>query len=84
VGFSVDKVKRYYDIKGATYDEYAKQLWSKLYDEVTWKITEPYIPKDTSAQVFDAVGGTGKWSIPIAGCGPSCFGRPFGGDAENC
>jgi ubiquinone/menaquinone biosynthesis C-methylase UbiE len=37
---------------------------------VTWKITEPYVPKSSQALVFDAAGGTGKWTIPIAKCGP--------------
>jgi ubiquinone/menaquinone biosynthesis C-methylase UbiE len=63
-------VKQYYDDKGPTYDEYSRQLWSKIYDAVTWKITEPYIPKNPEALVFDAAGGTGKWTIPIAKCGP--------------
>ena len=65
-----EKVKKYYDKKGPTYDDYSRQLWSKVYDTVTWKITEPYIPRNSRAVVFDAAGGTGKWTIPIAKCGP--------------
>jgi ubiquinone/menaquinone biosynthesis C-methylase UbiE len=63
-------VKKYYDDKSRAYDDYSRQLWSKVYDAVTWKITEPYIPKSSRAVVFDAAGGTGKWTIPIAKCGP--------------
>jgi demethylmenaquinone methyltransferase/2-methoxy-6-polyprenyl-1,4-benzoquinol methylase len=63
-------VKKYYDDKSQTYDDYSRQLWSKLYDAVTWKITEPYVPTSPQALVFDAAGGTGKWTIPIAKCGP--------------
>jgi len=63
-------VKKYYDDKGSTYDDYSKQLWSRVYDAVTWKITEPYVPKNSGALVFDAAGGTGKWTLPIAKCGP--------------
>jgi ubiquinone/menaquinone biosynthesis C-methylase UbiE len=63
-------VKKYYDDKSLTYDEYSRQLWSKVYDAVTWKFTEPYVPKSSKAIVFDAAGGTGKWTIPIAKCGP--------------
>lgn len=62
-------VKKYYDGKSPTYDDYSQQLWSKVYDAVTWKITEPYIPRSPQALVFDAAGGTGKWTIPIARCG---------------
>ena len=71
MSFSTDKiVKKYYDNKAPTYDDYSRQLWSRVYDAVTWKITEPYIPKNPEAVVFDAAGGTGKWTIPIAKCGP--------------
>jgi len=63
-------VKKYYDHKGSTYDDYSRQLWSRVYDAVTWKITEPYVPKNSGALVFDAAGGTGKWSVHIAKCGP--------------
>jgi ubiquinone/menaquinone biosynthesis C-methylase UbiE len=62
-------VKKYYDDKSRTYDDYSRQLWSKVYDAVTWKITEPYVPRSPQAVVFDAAGGTGKWAIPFAKCG---------------
>ena len=63
-------VKKYYDDKSSAYDDYSRQLWSWVYDAVTWKITEPYVPRSPQALVFDAAGGTGKWTIPIAKCGP--------------
>lgn len=63
-------VKKYYDEKASTYDDYSNQLYFRVYDTVTWKLTEPYIPKDSKALVLDAAGGTGKWSIPIAKLGP--------------
>lgn len=63
-------VKKYYNEKAPTYDDYSNQLYFKVYDAVTWKIIEPYIPKNSKALVLDAAGGTGKWSIPIAKCGP--------------
>jgi ubiquinone/menaquinone biosynthesis C-methylase UbiE len=65
-----ETAKKYYDKKGPTYDDYSRQLWSKVYDAVTWKITEPYVHKNSREVVFDAAGGTGKWTIPIAKCGP--------------
>ncbi len=67
--FSTNEVKDYYDKKSSTYDDYSKQLWSKVYDAITWNITEPYVPTNPDAIVFDAAGGTGKWTIPIAKCG---------------
>ncbi len=62
-------VKKYYDGKSPTYDDYSRQLWSQVYDAITWKIIEPYVPRSPQAVVFDAAGGTGKWTIPIAKCG---------------
>jgi ubiquinone/menaquinone biosynthesis C-methylase UbiE len=62
-------VKDYYDEKAQTYDDYSKQLYFKVYDAATWKITEPYVPRDSKACVLDAAGGTGKWSVPMAKCG---------------
>jgi ubiquinone/menaquinone biosynthesis C-methylase UbiE len=62
-------VNNYYDEKAKTYDNYSKQLYFKVYDAVTWRITEPYVPRDSKACVLDAAGGTGKWSIPMAKCG---------------
>ncbi len=70
VTFFSSAVKDYYDKKGSSYDDYSKQLWSKVYDEVTWSLTRPYVPSNPDALVFDAAGGTGKWSIPFARCGP--------------
>lgn len=68
--FSERTVKKYYDDKSSTYDGYSQELWSRVYDTVTWKITEPYLPTSSRALVFDAAGGTGKWTIPIAKHGP--------------
>jgi ubiquinone/menaquinone biosynthesis C-methylase UbiE len=60
------EVKNYYDKKSSTYDDYSRQLWSKVYDAATWRIAEPYVPRDSKALALDAAGGTGKWSVPIA------------------
>jgi len=68
--FQSNPVRKYYDDKSSTYDDYSRQFWSKVYDAVTWKITEPYIPRSPQVTVFDAAGGTGKWTVPIAKCGP--------------
>jgi ubiquinone/menaquinone biosynthesis C-methylase UbiE len=70
MSFRSHDVKNYYDKKGSTYDDYSRQLWSKVYDAITWNLTKPYVPSDPEAVVFDAAGGTGKWAIPIAKCGP--------------
>jgi ubiquinone/menaquinone biosynthesis C-methylase UbiE len=45
-------------------------LYFKIYDAITWKYIEPYIPLNSDALVLDAGGGTGRWSIRMArkGC----------------
>jgi len=45
-------------------------LYYKIYDAITWKYVEPYVPMDSDALVLDAGGGTGRWAIRMArkGC----------------
>jgi len=45
-------------------------LYYKIYDAITWKYIEPYVPIDPDALVLDAGGGTGRWTIRMArkGC----------------
>jgi len=58
-------VIRYYEKSAEEYDkEYDTPYFKKLYDKITWRYIEPYLPK--SGVVLDAGGGTGKWTIPIA------------------
>jgi len=64
------EVKKYYNEKAPTYDAQSELFYFRVYDAVTWRYTEPYVPKNSEAQVLDAAGGTGKWTIPIAKCGP--------------
>jgi len=64
------EVKKYYDEKAPTYDAQSELFYFRVYDTVTWRYAEPYVPKDSEAHVLDAAGGTGKWTIPIAKCGP--------------
>jgi len=45
-------------------------LYYRIYDAITWKYIEPYVPIDPDALVLDAGGGTGRWTIRMArkGC----------------
>jgi ubiquinone/menaquinone biosynthesis C-methylase UbiE len=62
--------KQYYDESASSYDSVQNLLFFKIYDSITWRFTEPYLPSRKTALVLDAAGGTGKWSIPIAKKGP--------------
>ncbi|HVP92530.1 MAG TPA: class I SAM-dependent methyltransferase [Acidobacteriota bacterium] len=66
----MEEVKAYYNNTAKSYEEQFKMLYFKIFDAITWKYIEPYIPKGTDALVLDAGGGTGRWTIRIAqkGC----------------
>ena len=59
-------IEKHYNEKASTYDGVSQLFYFKVYDTITWKYTEPYIPKKPDALILDAGGGTGKWAIPIA------------------
>jgi len=60
-----ERVVSYYKRTAADYDkEYDVPFFKEIYDKITWRYIEPYLP--TSGVVLDAGGGTGKWSVPIA------------------
>jgi ubiquinone/menaquinone biosynthesis C-methylase UbiE len=63
-------VQQFYDESASGYDNAENLLFFKIYDTITWRFTEPYLPTQKTALVLDAAGGTGKWSIPIAKKGP--------------
>jgi len=66
----MDEVESYYDERSSIYDSMFDTAYFKIYDAITWKYLEPYIPSDHEALVLDAGGGTGRWSIRMAvkGC----------------
>jgi len=44
--------------------EYEAPHFKEVYDKITWRYIEPYLPK--KGIILDAGGGTGKWSVPMA------------------
>jgi len=63
-------IEEYYDKRSSSYDSTFDMLYFKLFDVITWKYIEPYVPVDPDALVLDAGGGTGRWAIRMArkGC----------------
>lgn len=63
-------IEEYYDKRSSSYDSTFDMLYFKLFDVITWKYIEPYVPVDPDALVLDAGGGTGRWTIRMAqkGC----------------
>lgn len=64
------RTEKYYNEKSKTYDAQFDSLYYKVYDTITWKYLEPYVPTNPEGLVLDAAGGTGRWSIKMAekGC----------------
>lgn len=59
------RVIEYYKKTAESYDgKYSTAFWKEIYDKITWRYIEPYLP--ASGMVLDAGGGTGKWAIPLA------------------
>jgi len=63
------EVEDYYDEKAKKYDDIFNTLYFKIYDAVTWKFLEPYLPTNPEAKVLDAGGGTGRWAVRMAAKG---------------
>jgi len=58
--------EKYYDDRSKSYDSAFNCLYFKVYDFITWKYIEPYLPSNPDALILDAAGGTGRWAIRIA------------------
>ncbi len=59
-----EDVKKTYDRLAESYDEmFSGGRWA-IYDAITWKYIEDYLPK--KGIVLDAGGGTGKWTVHLA------------------
>lgn len=65
----MDEVELYYDEKSSVYDSVFDIAYFRIYDAVTWKYLEPYIPSCHEALVLDAGGGSGRWAVRMASKG---------------
>jgi ubiquinone/menaquinone biosynthesis C-methylase UbiE len=66
----VSEAELYHNEKSSWYESTFDVMYFKIYDVVTWKYLEPYIPLSSNALILDAGGGTGRWTIRMAkkGC----------------
>jgi ubiquinone/menaquinone biosynthesis C-methylase UbiE len=62
----MEETEIYYDEKSKSYDETLSILYFRVFDAITWKYLEPYLPTNPNALVLDAGGGTGRWTVRIA------------------
>lgn len=70
LGTHMEAVETHYDKKANSYESLRQSLFFRVYDAITWRYLEPYVPSSPSSLVLDAGGGTGRWAIPMAkkGC----------------
>lgn len=66
----MEAIETHYNRKSESYESIRESLVFRIYDAITWKYLEPYVPTSPNSLVLDAGGGTGRWAIPIAkkGC----------------
>jgi ubiquinone/menaquinone biosynthesis C-methylase UbiE len=66
----MQSIEQYYNNKSSDYESGLESLYFRVYDAITWKYTEPYVPTNPQALVLDAGGGTGRWAVKMAekGC----------------
>lgn len=66
----MEEVELCYDERAKSYDKTFDMMYYKIFDIITWKHIEPYVPTNPTALVMDAGGGTGRWTIQMAkkGC----------------
>jgi len=64
------EAESYYDEMSSTYDNIFDIVYFRIYDVITWRYLEPYVPSSSEALVLDAGGGTGRWAVRMArkGC----------------
>ncbi|MEW6069478.1 MAG: methyltransferase domain-containing protein [Candidatus Thermoplasmatota archaeon] len=64
------KVEKCHDIIAERYDsDLDKDLYMRLYEDITWDNIKRYLPKNKNAILLDAGGGTGRWAVRIAQLG---------------
>lgn len=69
-GIGLVNVESHYNEQSPSYDAVFDMLYFRVYDKITWRYLEPYVPSSPDALVLDAAGGTGRWAIQMAkkGC----------------
>ena len=65
----MDEVEKYYDEKSSIYDSVFDIAYFRIYDAITWRYLEPYIPPRHEALILDAGGGSGRWAVRMAARG---------------
>jgi ubiquinone/menaquinone biosynthesis C-methylase UbiE len=65
----VEKVLAFFDAISGVFDAWLETLQGRVYGHVTWQHLQGRLPESPGALILDAGGGTGRWTVPLAGEG---------------
>jgi ubiquinone/menaquinone biosynthesis C-methylase UbiE len=64
-GNNRDASRRYHDRVARQYDSIYDDPYWAFHDELTWRLTKPFLPRDANASCADLGCGTGKWGLKL-------------------
>ena len=67
----LESIRKRWDDCASTYDEWSETFQGAVGQRVDWELLKKYLPEDRSAKIFDAAGGTGRMTLPLAQMGYS-------------
>jgi len=63
--------KKKWNNRAKTYDDFYKTFRGAVENYIDWELLKKYLPKNKSAKILDAAGGTGRITLPLARTGYS-------------
>ena len=67
----IDNVRKKWNNRAKTYDDFYKSFRGAVENYIDWELLRKYLPKNKSAKILDAAGGTGRITSPLAKMGYS-------------
>jgi ubiquinone/menaquinone biosynthesis C-methylase UbiE len=68
---NIESERKRWDEHAERYDRWYERFHGAVEHYVDWELLKAYLPKDRSAKILDAAGGTGRMTLPLAKMGYS-------------